>query len=152
MELSEWSTDCPVAAVASVQDGLKVILGVGGAIELRSTVPPGRGRLLSRLRVFVGASVRAIDVMGEDSAIVIAGKQLATVHIQGDELRLNTLARDAGDWIWHGQATSGNRVVLLTAHNRVKVFNLATGETERECGCEEKCILYAGIITRYKVT
>jgi WD40 repeat protein len=91
-----------------------------------------------------GQAIHGLEVCQESNSLAVYG---------GKDLRILTLTLkyvgsvwSCDDWILHVQWLEDQTIAILTAHNRVLIFNPATIQVSRVIVCEEQPVLYGGCI------
>ena len=127
-------------------DETRVLVGQGQFVML---VDGKSGGLVTRCRVLRAAVVHSLEnIPGEDMWVVRGGKSVAVIRVRQNE-RLEVEVDEAvmSDWII-ASAVEGDRLLLLTAHNKLLSCSLQSPsqcqeERELEAG---PCILYSGLV------
>ena len=101
------------------------------------------GKSVSRTRVFTAAYVHTIKQLG-DRILIIGGKSVALLKSGQNGLTMNVRERVLDDWVWDCEMADGG-YYFLTAHNTV-IETDASLMPRKRFGCEEKCILYSGVL------
>ena len=129
---------CPVTALlgTDISGDECILVGQGSFISLLK-----QNQTLLKLKVFTASYVHEILRFGSD-ILVLGGKSVCLLEVQGGKVIIKSSEEIFQDWIWDALKIN-NRFFFLTAHNRV----IATDEqlnTFQTYGCKEKCILYSG--------
>ena len=104
------------------------------------------GKSVSRTRVFTAAYVHTIKQVG-DRILIIGGKSVALLNFGQNGLTNIVRERVLDDWVWDCAMVDGG-YYFLTAHNTV-IETDASLMPRKRFGCEEKCILYSGILVQH---
>ena len=116
-----------------------ILVGQGSWIHLLQTDSTVR----QRLRVFAGSNVHGIKRFCEE-VLVTGGKEVSSLSIKDGNLVIKTGETRLEDWIWDVHKVE-DKYYFLTAHNKVLQTDARFGVLNR-FGCEEKCILYSGLL------
>ena len=147
VRLRETLLDVKVTGISVIKDLDLVLAGVGGNLEIYSATD---FRKLSQSRLFGGASIHGFAACpSHGSQIVIwGGKHWILIElIKNGDYKIRVPEQTAQDWLHDCQWIDQGSLRQLTAHNQVLVQPLEpVSDPPTKITCEEKCILYSGIL------
>ena len=135
---------CPITSLLYFDDEKEeyLLVGQGNSLSLLS-----KKNELHRLKVFTASKIHQIKEIRTSEFLVCGGKSLAVVNVtEGGRLEIKNYEKIIEDWIWDSWFDPVTEIFhFLTAHNRI-IRMRANFETCDSLGCEEKCILYSGLV------
>ena len=144
-DVSSVHLDAAVTALATVplETGSCLLAGQGHFVKLLE----GRS-CLDKIEIFSGHKVHQFSPVTAQNGVqflVRGGKSVALIQVQKRRLSVVIQETVFTDWIWDCLSSDRDHVLLLTAHNVVLVVDRCL-KLVRQLGCDEKCILYCGLL------